>query len=91
MPTYFSPDGNPEVWDEMPQGYSVELPEAVRIAQRINELKQSLARTDYKAVKAAEGSPGADWEAVKAERQAWRDEINELEARLDDMAAEGGL
>jgi hypothetical protein len=24
MPTFFSPDGNPEVWEEMPEGYFTE-------------------------------------------------------------------
>lgn len=47
---------------------------------RIAELKQLLAESDYKAIKYAEGWITAeDYAATKAQRQAWRDEINELE------------
>lgn len=47
---------------------------------RIAELKQLLAESDYKAIKYAEGWLTAeDYAATKAQRQAWRDEINELE------------
>lgn len=47
---------------------------------RIAELKQLLAESDYKAIKFAEGWLTADEYAdTKAQRQAWRDEINELE------------
>ena len=48
---------------------------------RIEELKQLLAESDYKALKFAEGWISAeDYAATKAERQAWREEINSLEA-----------
>lgn len=50
---------------------------------RVNALRQSLTNTDYKAIKAGEGSPSSDWEDVKVKRQAWRDEINELEAAIE--------
>ena len=47
---------------------------------RIAELKQLLAESDYKAIKFAEGWLTADEYAdTKAQRQAWRNEINELE------------
>jgi hypothetical protein len=47
---------------------------------RIAELKQLLAESDYKAIKYAEGWLTADEYAdTKAQRQAWRNEINELE------------
>ena len=47
---------------------------------RITELKQLLAESDYKAIKYAEGWLTADEYAdTKAQRQAWRNEINELE------------
>ena len=56
-----------------------EIAEANRVA-RIEELKMLLAASDYKAIKFAEGWLTAeDYAATKAQRQAWRDEINELE------------
>lgn len=49
----------------------------------IEELKQQLEATDYQAIKYAEGLISEEeYEPIKAERQAWRDKINELEARL---------
>lgn len=47
---------------------------------RIIELKQLLANTDYKAIKYAEGLISAeDYAETKAQRQKWREEINNLE------------
>ncbi len=47
---------------------------------RINELKQQLADTDYKAIKYAEGwISEEEYEPVRIQRQAWREEINRLE------------
>ena len=49
-------------------------------AARIAELKQNLADTDYIAAKIAEGvATKEEYADVLAQRQAWRDEINELE------------
>ena len=60
-----------------------ELAEQQRLA-RIDELKALLAESDYKAIKYAEGWFTADEYAyTKAERQAWRDEINQLEAESE--------
>lgn len=48
---------------------------------RANALRQLLENTDYKAIKYSEGEISeADYTETKAKRQAWRDEINELEA-----------
>lgn len=48
---------------------------------QILSLKNQLAETDYKAIKFAEGWISAEeYASVKAERQAIRDRINELEA-----------
>jgi hypothetical protein len=48
---------------------------------RIAELKQKLAETDYIVLKIAEGSATKKEYAEKiAQRQAWRTEINDLEA-----------
>ena len=47
---------------------------------RIAELKSLLAQTDYQAIKYAEGQLSAnEYEEMKKQRQAWRDEINLLE------------
>ena len=54
---------------------------------RITAFKQLLAATDYKALKYAEGfTTAADYAPIKARRQAWREEINLLEAEM----TEGG-
>ena len=48
---------------------------------QIMQLKAQLAETDYKAIKFAEGQISAEeYAPVKAQRQALRDKINELEA-----------
>lgn len=51
--------------------------------KRINELKSNLAKTDYEAIKFAEGEMSAeDYESYKLQRRAWRAEINQLEEEL---------
>lgn len=53
------------------------------IIPQIMFLKEELAASDYKAIKYAEGLITAEeYEPIKAERQALRDRINELEAML---------
>lgn len=53
------------------------------IKKEINALKQKLTDTDYKALKYVEGQISEEeYAPIKAERQAWRDEINELELKL---------
>lgn len=54
-------------------------------AAEIQTLKQSLAETDYKAIKYAEGvMTDEDYQATGIQRQAWRRRINELEALIGD-------
>lgn len=49
----------------------------------IERFKAQLAATDYKAIKYAEGLISEDdYAPIKAERQALRDRINELEKEL---------
>lgn len=64
---------------EMAEINSVQIP----TVEKIYQLKQKLSMTDYKAIKYAEGliSEGA-YAPIKAERQLWRDEINQLEKSL---------
>ena len=53
------------------------------IESEIAVRKQMLAGTDYQALKFAEGAiSNEDYAEVKAQREAWRAEINELEAEL---------
>lgn len=59
---------------------------------RIAELKANLADTDYQAIKYAEGFiTETDYAPIKAQRQAWRDEINALEAAIESQKAELSL
>lgn len=56
------------------------------LIKEIKALKKSLAESDYKAIKFAEGVMSAEeYAPIKAERQAARDRINELEAQLANM------
>ena len=49
----------------------------------IQQLKKLLSDSDYKAIKYAEGQISEDeYASVRAERQSYRDRINELEALL---------
>lgn len=49
---------------------------------RIAELKNKLLQTDYKAIKYAEGLiTEEEYAPIKAQRQAWRNEINQLEVK----------
>ena len=53
----------------------------VSIETQINELKEKLRETDYKAIKYAEGLISEeDYAVIKKQRQEWRDKINELES-----------
>ena len=49
----------------------------------IQQLKKQLSDSDYKAIKFAEGQINeSEYASVRAERQGYRDRINELEALL---------
>ena len=63
--------------------YTDEELQKIASEARIEELKRLLRASDYKAIKYAEGviSP-EEYAPVKAERQAYRDEINDLEKIL---------
>ena len=53
------------------------------IADRIFELKTKLKKTDYKAIKYAEGElTTEEYASTLEERRAWRAEINELQTEL---------
>ena len=53
------------------------------LGERILGLKLNLQKTDYQAIKFAEGEmPAEEYAPIKAQRQAWRDEINALESEI---------
>lgn len=53
------------------------------LLNKIVDLKEKLAKTDYLAIKYSEGLiPPAEYLTIKEQRQAWRDEINVLESKL---------
>ena len=57
--------------------------EQEKMQQKIAKLKRNLADTDFKAIKKSEGYyTEEEYAPIKAQRQAWRDEINELEKKL---------
>jgi hypothetical protein len=58
----------------------VDLEKKKTIDDELNDLHKKLQSTDYKAIKYAEGLISKeDYAPIKAERQSWRDRINELE------------
>lgn len=73
-------DGIVKMTDEQAESYreSQKTEDQVK-AEKIVKLKQQLAETDYQALKASEGVPSDDWETIKAEREAIREAIRELE------------
>ena len=54
-----------------------------KLIERINELKQLLSESDYRAIKYAEGYyTEEEYKPYKELRQSYRDEINQLEQEL---------
>ena len=59
------------------------------LGYKIIELKRKLRETDYKAIKYAEGELSAEeYAETKAQRRAWRAEINQLEAEIVELKNE---
>ena len=71
-----------EVNNEALEAYIASLAEiSLTPGEEIAELKAKLDATDYQAIKYAEGIlSDEEYAEMKAQRQAWRDRINELEA-----------
>ena len=91
-------DGSVYVAPVQPEPTEEELAEQARQQQisqltvQINDLKAQIAASDYKVIKTYEYNllgeqTGYDMEAVHAERQALRDQINSLETQLADLNA----
>ena len=56
-----------------------EITEEEKAQIRIEELKSLLAKTDYQAIKFAEGEISAEeYEPMRLQRKAWREEIRNL-------------
>lgn len=56
---------------------------ATECYKRIHELKVNLRKTDYMAIKFAEGElTGTGYATTQAQRRAWRAEINALEEEI---------
>lgn len=71
---------NPEGWEEITEA---EYERVKGIHNEFNELHYALKRTDYKAIKYAEGLyTDEEYAPVKEQRQALRDRINELKASI---------
>ena len=74
------PSGNTFVLVDKPEPTAEET-----ARQRIEVLKTFLDKTDYQAIKFAEGALSAeDYADMKAKRANWRKEINDLEAILNE-------
>lgn len=55
---------------------------------QIKELKKQLSTTDYQAIKYAEGQLSEEeFLEIKIKRQSWRDEINNLEKKIEELKA----
>ncbi len=81
-------------WTYRKECCPMKTPEDIRRGEYIEEirtLKRSLAETDYKAIKFAEGvMTDEDYQATGIQRQAWRRRINELEALIGETGNAGG-
>jgi hypothetical protein len=66
--------------DKVVDGKFVKVADETKI-NRIAELKRLLAESDYQCLKHADGElTDEEYASIKAQRHAWRAEINELEA-----------
>lgn len=76
-------DGKFTIKRRTPTVEEIKVDETAKINKQIYDLKQKLTQTDYKAIKYSEGLlTDKEYAEVKAQRQAWRDEINRLEEKL---------
>ena len=67
----------------MPSEAETKADTIASINQQIRELQGKLAATDYQALKYSEGwITEKDYTEIKANRQSWRDAINQLQAQL---------
>jgi hypothetical protein len=63
-----------------------EWKEQAETQKKIAELKAHLSKTDYQAIKFAEGElTEEEFAPIKEQRRAWRVEINELEEKIENQ------
>lgn len=84
---YFRKDNNVVQAEEKPEGYheitKTEYEEVISIIDQICQLKWEISRTDFKAIKYAEGwISEEEYAPIKADRESIRVQIRELESRL---------
>lgn len=61
----------------------VKLQQIGSLKRKICVLKQNLSRTDYQALKFSDGAlTEEEYAPMRAQRQAWRDEINAAEEEI---------
>ena len=61
-------------------GKVVAVEKTITDEEKIAEFKNLLSKTDYQAIKFAEGELSAEeYEPIRLQRKAWREEINMLE------------
>lgn len=66
--------------------YSEKELEIIELKEEYHQLKGNLFRTDYQAIKFAEGELSAEeFEPVKQQRIQWRKRINELQEILEEV------
>lgn len=72
-----------------PTSQEAKADEIVSVNKQIQELKQKLSDTDYKAIKYSEGwITEKDYAEVKQQRENWRSAINKLEEELEGILNE---
>lgn len=77
--TLKSVDGLPTIVDK----YTEDELELIAKTKRIAELKAKLEETDYMAIKVLDGElTEEEYEPIRLQRKAWREEINAIEVTL---------
>lgn len=80
---YAVEDGKFVIKRRTPTAEEISVDKKQAINQEIALLKANLFKTDYKAIKFSEGLLTAnEYAETKAQREAWRKRINELEEQL---------
>lgn len=73
-----------QYYKEIKTSEEIAIAKKEKITTQINELKNKLAETDFRAIKYAEGLINdEEYSIVKNERENWRNIINELQKELE--------
>ena len=80
---YAVENGEFEIKRRTPSEAETKADSIASVNQQIRELQGKLAATDYQALKYSEGwITEKDYTEIKANRQSWRDTIDQLQAQL---------